>query len=48
MKKENQPSVLTNGKGTIDFFKKDFNFTGRETVAIMGAHSLGRLRPNEK
>ena len=28
---------------TADFFEKDFGFTGRETVAIMGAHTMGRL-----
>ena len=28
---------------TVDFFKEVFSFTGRETVAIMGAHSFGRF-----
>lgn len=39
--------MVTNGKGTMDFFKKDFGFNGRETVAIMGAHSLGKYNPNK-
>ena len=34
---------MTNGEGTIEFFKTYFNFTGREMVALLGAHSLGRL-----
>ena len=28
---------------TADFFMENFGFTGRETVAIMGAHTVGRL-----
>ena len=40
-KEENHPSPLYNGRKTIDFFKVDFNFTGRETAAIFGAHSFG-------
>ena len=28
---------------TVDFFKEEFSFTGRETVAIMGAHTFGRF-----
>ena len=42
-KLENHPSVVGNGKDTVEFFKRDFNYTGRETVAIMGAHTLGRV-----
>jgi len=42
-KNERHPDSQTNGRGTIDFFKRDFNFTGRETVAIMGTHTMGRL-----
>ena len=34
---------MTNGEGTVEFFTKNFSFTGREIVAIMGGHSLGRL-----
>ena len=40
---ESHPIVVGNGQNTIDFFKNDFDFTGRETVAIMGAHTFGRL-----
>jgi hypothetical protein len=42
-KEESHPSPIGNGKRTIDFFKKDFDFNGRETVAIFGAHTLGRF-----
>ena len=35
--------VQGNGKMTADFFENDFGFTGRETVAILGAHTMGRL-----
>ena len=28
---------------TVDFFKNDFNLTGKETVTLLGAHTLGRL-----
>jgi hypothetical protein len=42
-KAEVHPNAVGNGKMTADFFRDNFNFTGRETVAIMGAHTLGRL-----
>lgn len=42
-KEEAHPNPQSNGQGTVDFFKRDFNFNGRETVAIMGAHTLGRV-----
>ena len=44
-KPESHPSAVGNGKSTIEFFKKDFNFNGRETVAIFGAHTLGQFTP---
>ena len=28
---------------TTDFFQNDFGFNGRESVAIMGAHTMGRF-----
>ncbi len=28
---------------TVEFFKNDFGLTGRETVALLGAHTMGRL-----
>jgi len=46
-KEESHPNPEGNGPMTVDFFKKDFNFNGRETVAIMGAHTLGKLNPYE-
>ena len=42
-KKEVQPNPNSDGVATQDFFKKHFNFSPRETVAIMGAHTLGRF-----
>ena len=42
-KTENHPNPQGNGKMTVDFFKDQFKFNGRETVAIMGAHTFGRI-----
>jgi hypothetical protein len=42
-KEEVHPNQEGNGDSTIDFFKSQYNFTGRETVAIMGGHTLGRM-----
>jgi len=41
-KQEHHPSPLDNGRKTVEFFKNDFGFTGRETAAIFGAHTFGR------
>jgi hypothetical protein len=43
VKEESHPVVVSNGPDAVKFFKKDFNFTGRETLAIMGAHTVGRF-----
>jgi len=42
-KHETHPNAVGSGKMTADFFEKEFGFTGRESVAIMGAHTMGRL-----
>lgn len=42
-KSERHPSSQTDGKGTVEFFRRDFGFTGKEAVTIMGAHTLGRF-----
>ena len=42
-KKERQPVASGNGQMTVDFFASEFGFSGRETTAIMGAHTLGRM-----
>ena len=39
---ENHPSPIANGRTTVEFFKDDFGFNGRETVAIFGAHTFGK------
>ena len=38
---EKQPDALGNGDSVTKFFKDSFNFTPRESIAILGAHSLG-------
>jgi len=43
MQKESFPSTWFNGSMISDFFAKDFGFSKRETVAIMGAHSYGTV-----
>ncbi len=43
LKHESHPNSVGNGEMTANFFANDFGFSGRETVAIMGAHTLGRL-----
>ena len=43
IKHEHHPNQQGNGRMTVDFFKEEFNFSGRETVAIMGAHTFGRF-----
>ena len=42
-KTERHPNPAGNGNMTMDFFKDDFDFNGREVVTIMGAHTFGRL-----
>ena len=42
-KPEVQPDPNGDGKSTQAFFKTNFNFNPQQTVAIMGAHTLGRL-----
>ena len=34
--------AVGNGKMTVEFFKNDFGLTGRETVTLLGAHTMGR------
>ena len=42
-KPEKHPNPNGNGDATLDFFSEEFGFSGRETVAIMGAHTLGQM-----
>ena len=42
-KPEVHPNPEGNGDSTLDFFSKEFGFSARETAAILGAHTLGRL-----
>ena len=41
---EVHPNAVGDGVETVEFFRDQFNFTGQETVAIMGAHTLGGMR----
>ena len=42
-KEEVHADSMGDGQQTLDFFKDNFGFNGQETVAIMGAHTFGRL-----
>lgn len=44
---EVHPDAQANGKATAEYFSTQFGFNGRRTVAIMGAHTVGRMHfPN--
>jgi hypothetical protein len=38
------PSVNSNSRDLFGFFNDEFGFSTKQTVAIMGAHTLGKLR----
>merc|ERR1712020_75794 len=40
---ETHPNPEGNGDATLDFFRAQFDFSARETAAIMGAHTIGRM-----
>jgi len=40
---ESHPGPAMSGKDVAAFMKSDFQFTARESVAIMGAHTLGKF-----
>ena len=42
-KPELHPNPEGNGDATLDFFSEEFDFSARETAAILGAHTLGRF-----
>jgi len=42
-KDEHHPNPVTNGEGTLKFMKEVFGFNGRETIAMMGSHTIGRM-----
>ena len=42
-KHEEHPNPEGNGDDTLDFFKSQFGFSGKESVAILGAHTLGKM-----
>ena len=43
-KDEAHPNPEGNGTDTLEYFQTKFKFNGRETIAIFGAHTIGRLR----
>ena len=43
LKDEQHPNSHGNGPQTLKFFKRHFNLNARETTALMGAHTLGKL-----
>lgn len=47
LKPEKAPNVQGNAEDTVQYFKQVFKFTGRETVAILGAHTFGRFHGDE-
>jgi len=40
-KAEVHPNPVADGKATVKYFKENFDFNGRETAAIFGAHTFG-------
>ena len=38
---ENHPDPQGNGNSVTNFFKEDFGLTGRESIALLGAHTFG-------
>ena len=43
-KHEVHPNPVGDGLETVTFFQEQFGFSGQETVAILGAHTMGSLR----
>jgi len=44
-KPEKHPNAHMDGKAITQYMKDEFGFSGRETVAIMGAHTIGVYHP---
>ena len=42
-REENQPQPDGNGDMTLAFFDQAFGMNGREGLALMGAHTIGRF-----
>ena len=40
---ENSPEAVANGSQTAEYFKENFDFTPRESLALMGAHTIGKF-----
>ena len=46
-KREYHPDEHFNGTMAVRFMEKEFGFSARETVVIMGAHTLGRFHQKQ-
>jgi len=44
---ESSPGVTMNGQQTVEWMKENFGFNAQETVAIMGAHTLGKFNKRQ-
>jgi|FrelakmetLWP11LW_1041352.scaffolds.fasta_scaffold57242_2 hypothetical protein len=42
-KTEKHPNPVGDGSNTVQYFKENFAFTGRESGAILAAHTFGDL-----
>jgi len=41
------PGMVTNSRDLFDFFNKEFGFSVKQGVALMGAHTIGELRAED-
>ena len=46
-KHEYHPDEHFNGTMAVKFMESEFGFSARETVAIMGAHTMGRFHQRQ-
>ena len=43
VKDEIHPNPWGSGQDTLDFYSENFGFNGRQSIAIMGSHTIGRF-----
>ena len=44
-KVENTPNQYGNGQDSVDYFKKDFKLKPRQSLALLGIHTVGKFNP---